>query len=86
VNAPAPLVVAPSDRPGGTGTRQDTTPVMAAGSSPGSRSRRGPSCLSCFPRWVFTGQSMKTTNAENDGKAEDPMIDFYAEAELFDIA
>ena len=59
---------------------------MAAGCSPGSRSLRGQSPLSCFLRWVFTGQSMKTTNAENDGKATDPMIDFYAETELFDIA
>ena len=72
------LAVAPADRPGGTGTRQETAPVTTAGSSPGSRSLRGPSGLSCFLRWVFTGQIMKTTNAENDGKAHNGQIDILA--------
>jgi len=80
----APSRRAPADRPGGTGTRQDTAPVMAAGSSPGSRSRRGPSCLSCFLRWVFTGQSMKTTNAENDGKANDRQSDILTGEDAID--
>ena len=69
------LVDAPADRPGGIDPRQETPPVTVAGSSPGFRSRRGQSPLSCFLRWVFRHQIMKTTNAENDGKANDRQFD-----------
>jgi hypothetical protein len=72
------LVDAPADRPGGTDTRQETSPVTVAGSSPGSRSLRGLPPLSCFLRWVFRDQSMKTTNAENDGKAHNEQFDILA--------
>lgn len=75
-------VVALSDRPGGTDTRQDTAPVTVADCSPGTRSSRGQSFLSCFLRWVFRAQSMKTTNAENDGKAADFLIDGQAGGRL----
>ncbi len=78
-------VVAPADRPGGTDARQETAPVTVAGFSLGSRSLRGQSCLSCFLRWVFRDQSMKTTNAENDGKTNDRQFDILTN-EHADIA
>ena len=73
------LVDAPADRPGGSDTRQETSPVTVAGASPGSRSWRGQSPLSCFLRWVFRIEIMKTTNAENDGKAHNSQIDILSE-------